>query len=105
MTLNRWDNELPQRALDAFTPEERAQWATWKVEHDKNHQLDQAERELAHIAQALTLSALAIREGVGKVPDSAAIWPALDAFTAALKASDQARPKRPRGRPKLSCGK
>ncbi|WP_454675911.1 hypothetical protein [Achromobacter pestifer] len=101
MTLNRWDNELPQQALDTFTPEERKQWETWKAEHDKSHQLDQAGRELGNIAQALTLSALAIREGVGQLPDPAAIWTALDAFTAALKASDQPRPKRPRGRPRL----
>ncbi len=104
MTLNRWDNELPQRALDAFTPEEREQWAKWKADHDQAHQLRQAERELRNITQALKLSALAIREGVGQLPDPAVIWPALDAFTAALKASDQARPKRPRGRPKASPG-
>lgn len=100
MTLNRWDQALPQRALDAFTQEEREQWARWKADHDKAHQLQQAKRELGNIAQALALSALAIKEGVGQLPDSATIWPALDAFTEALKNIDQPRPKRPRGRPK-----
>lgn len=100
MTLDRWAGELPPRALKAFTQEEREQWARWKEEHDKAHRLQQAERELGNIARALALSALAIKEGVGQLPDPDALWPALDAFTDAINKAGQERPKRPRGRPK-----
>jgi len=97
LTLNRWDQELPAQAQALFTPEEIEQWAQWKIQHDEEHQRRQAERALSDIAHTLILATQAVRNG--EAPPEP-LWPALNAFTAALRDAGHTQPPRPRGRPK-----
>jgi len=100
LTLDRWADELPAHALEVLTPEEQAEWAAWKVEHDKAHELKQAEEALSAVVRTLVVATKAVQAGVTP-PPQAQLWPAIDSFLSALNKAGHERPKRPRGRPKL----
>lgn len=103
--LDRWAPELPPEARKLLTPEEQREWAEWKARHDDEQRRAQLAAALDAASGAIYAAAAALREKVAKATDPAALWSAIDELTDELERAGHARPKRPRGRPRVTAEK
>lgn len=90
-TIGRWDNELPDHAVELFTTDEVREWQAWRISHDARFRRSQLQAALKALPMMLRYATAGLEERAGELstPEREQTLSALRSFMDALKAAEQ----------------